>query len=50
MQYYHVHIADNVCSYPDYREPPSSADKYEFTSMYWHVFCARLAFVIVFEV
>ena len=39
-----------LCRYADYREGPSSEDKYEFTSMYWHVFCARLAFVILFEV
>jgi len=37
--------------YPDYRYPPWDEDKkYEYTRVYWHVLCARLAFVIIFEV
>lgn len=36
--------------YPDYREPPWSSRKYEYTSMFWHILAARLAFVVVFEV
>lgn len=39
-----------ICRYPDYRYPPwEDNNKYEYTRVYWHVFCARLAFVIVFE-
>ena len=45
-----MYVVDDVCSYSDYREPPSSPDKYVYTGMYWHVLCGRLAFVIVFEV
>ncbi|XP_020292979.1 anoctamin-1 isoform X2 [Pseudomyrmex gracilis] len=38
-----------ICRYPDYREPPESSNKYEYTIMFWHVLAARLAFVVVFE-
>ncbi|XP_020710663.2 anoctamin-1 isoform X2 [Athalia rosae] len=37
------------CRYPDYREPPSSPNRYKHNIMYWHVLAARLAFVVVFE-
>jgi len=39
-----------ICRYPDYREPPDSPNKYEYTIMYWHILAARLAFIVVFEV
>jgi anoctamin-1 len=39
-----------IFRYPDYREPPDVANKYEKTTMYWHILAARLAFVVVFEV
>ncbi|KAL6259932.1 hypothetical protein P5V15_009842 [Pogonomyrmex californicus] len=38
-----------ICRYPDYREPPDSPNKYEYTIMFWHVLAARLAFIVVFE-
>lgn len=38
-----------ICRYPDYREPPWSPNRYEQTSLYWHILAARLAFVVVFE-
>nr|XP_012142541.1 PREDICTED: anoctamin-1 isoform X1 [Megachile rotundata] len=38
-----------ICRYPDYREPPDSPHKYQYTIMFWHVLAARLAFVVVFE-
>lgn len=38
-----------ICRYPDYREPPDVRNRYELTSMFWHVLAARLAFVVVFE-
>ncbi|XP_034950899.1 anoctamin-4 isoform X1 [Chelonus insularis] len=38
-----------ICRYPDFREPPTSPNKYNVTTMYWHVLAARLAFVVVFE-
>ncbi|XP_076618287.1 anoctamin-1-like isoform X1 [Colletes latitarsis] len=47
------HIPDQeqvkICRYPDYREPPNSPNKYEYTIMFWHVLAARLAFIVVFE-
>ncbi|XP_014471955.1 PREDICTED: anoctamin-1 isoform X2 [Dinoponera quadriceps] len=39
----------DICRYPDYREPPNSSNKYEYTIMFWHVLAARLAFIVVFE-
>ncbi|XP_030006343.1 anoctamin-2b isoform X2 [Sphaeramia orbicularis] len=38
-----------VCRYKDYREPPWSADAYQFSKQYWCVLAARLAFVILFQ-
>lgn len=40
----------NSCYYPDYRQPPGSINKYEYTNLFWHILTARLAFVVVFEV
>lgn len=34
------------CRYRDYR----NADDYSYTVQFWHVFAARLAFLILFEV
>lgn len=39
-----------VCAYRGYRNPPDHADPYGLSPHYWHVFAARLAFVVVFEV
>uniref|UniRef100_A0AAZ3Q924 Anoctamin n=1 Tax=Oncorhynchus tshawytscha TaxID=74940 RepID=A0AAZ3Q924_ONCTS len=38
-----------VCRYKDYREPPWSAEAYQFSKTYWAVLAARLAFVILFQ-
>ncbi|XP_059479818.1 anoctamin-4-like [Neocloeon triangulifer] len=38
-----------VCWYRGYRNPPGSPDQYDLSPQYWHVFAARLAFVVVFE-
>ncbi|XP_064076087.1 anoctamin-4 isoform X1 [Vanessa tameamea] len=38
-----------VCAYRGYRNPPHHADPYGLSPHYWHVFAARLAFVVVFE-
>ncbi|XP_066141402.1 anoctamin-4 isoform X2 [Euwallacea fornicatus] len=40
---------EQLCRYPDYRNPPWTSDKYEPTSLYWHILAARLIFVVVFE-
>ncbi|XP_058800910.1 anoctamin-4 isoform X2 [Phymastichus coffea] len=37
------------CQYRGYRNPPGNADPYGLSPQYWHVFAARLAFVVVFE-
>lgn len=37
-----------VCRYRDFREPPGSADEYEYSMQHWHVLTARLAFIITF--
>ncbi|XP_012221258.1 anoctamin-1 isoform X2 [Linepithema humile] len=42
-------ISVEICRYPDYREPPESPYKYDYTIMFWHVLAARLAFIVVFE-
>lgn len=40
----------DVCYYRGYRKPHSDAtDPYGLSPQYWHVFAARLAFVVVFE-
>jgi len=36
-----------ICRYPDYRE---SANKDNYTIIFWHILAARLAFIVVFEV
>ncbi|KAF4524726.1 hypothetical protein B566_EDAN014431 [Ephemera danica] len=36
--------------YADYRHAHSSENKYEKTSIYWHILAARFAFVVVFEI
>ncbi|XP_045457946.1 anoctamin-4-like [Melitaea cinxia] len=38
-----------VCAYRGYRNPPQHSDPYGLSPHYWHVFAARLAFVVVFE-
>ncbi|RXG53174.1 Anoctamin-3 [Armadillidium vulgare] len=38
-----------VCYYRAYRNPPEDENPYEFTLQFWHVFTARLAFIIIFE-
>ncbi|XP_044597839.1 anoctamin-1 isoform X1 [Cotesia glomerata] len=38
-----------ICRYPDFREPPTSPNKYDLTNTYWHILAARLAFVVAFE-
>ncbi|XP_033610715.1 anoctamin-4 isoform X2 [Cryptotermes secundus] len=38
-----------TCQYRGYRNPPIHEKKYDLSPQYWHVFAARLAFVVVFE-
>ncbi|XP_054290583.1 anoctamin-4-like [Macrosteles quadrilineatus] len=38
-----------ICQYRGYRNGPEHEDKYGLSPQYWHVFAARLAFVVVFE-
>ncbi|XP_053969890.1 anoctamin-5 isoform X2 [Anastrepha ludens] len=38
-----------TCFYADYREPPTSSNKYKLTNMFYIILACRLAFVVVFE-
>ncbi|XP_039313689.1 anoctamin-4 isoform X4 [Solenopsis invicta] len=38
-----------TCQYRGYRNGPDHIDPYGLSPQYWHVFAARLAFVVVFE-
>ncbi|KAJ8707661.1 hypothetical protein PYW07_011338 [Mythimna separata] len=42
-------VDPEVCAYRGYRYPPDHPDPYGLSPQYWHVFAARLAFVVVFE-
>lgn len=42
--------APPICQYRGYRNGPEDGDKYGLSPQYWHVFAARLAFVVIFEV
>ncbi|KAH7934041.1 hypothetical protein HPB49_020775 [Dermacentor silvarum] len=42
-------IVVRECRYRGYREPPGSENEYQLTVTYWHIFAARLIFVVVFE-
>ncbi|XP_071037378.1 anoctamin-5-like isoform X3 [Parasteatoda tepidariorum] len=39
----------DICRYQDYRNPPEHPRAYELNMRYWHIFAARLSFVVVFE-
>jgi len=39
----------SMCRYMDFREPPTSPDKYEYTREFWHILAAQFIFVVVFE-
>ncbi|KAI5730955.1 hypothetical protein M8J77_002582 [Diaphorina citri] len=38
-----------TCQYRGYRNGPDHGDQYGLSPQYWHVFAARLAFVVIFE-
>ncbi|XP_019876334.2 anoctamin-4-like isoform X1 [Aethina tumida] len=39
----------DTCQYRGYRNGPNETDPYGLSPQYWHVFAARLAFVVIFE-
>lgn len=41
--------APPTCQYRGYRNGPKDSDPYGLSPQYWHIFAARLAFVVVFE-
>jgi anoctamin-4 len=43
-------VEPETCQYRGYRNGPDHPDPYGLSPQYWHVFAARLAFVVVFEV
>lgn len=42
-------VTIKICRYQDYRYPPEEPKKYKLSMEYWHIFAARLSFVVVFE-
>ncbi|KAF7286638.1 hypothetical protein GWI33_004671 [Rhynchophorus ferrugineus] len=42
-------ITPESCQYRGYRNGPNERDPYGLSPQYWHVFAARLAFVVIFE-
>lgn len=43
-------IEEMCCFVVGYRNGPEESNPYDLSPQYWHVFAARLAFVVVFEV
>ncbi|XP_058065687.1 anoctamin-4 [Anopheles bellator] len=39
----------DTCKYRGYRNGPDASEQYGLSPHYWHVFAARLAFVVIFE-
>lgn len=39
----------DTCQYRGYRNGPDASEQYGLSPHYWHVFAARLAFVVIFE-
>ncbi|XP_055534880.1 anoctamin-4 [Wyeomyia smithii] len=39
----------DTCLYRGYRNSPTDSEQYGLSPHYWHVFAARLAFVVIFE-
>jgi len=37
-----------VCRYPDYKTSPNDDNPYQHNAKFWHIWCARLLFVIIF--
>ncbi|XP_025830973.1 anoctamin-4-like [Agrilus planipennis] len=42
-------VPPDTCQYRGYRNGPGERDPYGLSPQYWHVFAARLAFVVIFE-
>eukprot|EP00092_Neocalanus_flemingeri_P069742 GFUD01085523.1.p1 GENE.GFUD01085523.1~~GFUD01085523.1.p1 ORF type:complete len:945 (+),score=222.25 GFUD01085523.1:241-3075(+) len=42
-------LAPELCRYPDYKFAPWEADKYTNNAQFWHIWFARLLFVVIFE-
>lgn len=39
-----------MCRYTEYRNPPNDDHPYKRPLIYWHIFAARLAFLVIFQV
>ena len=37
-----------MCRYPDYKTSPNDDNPYQHNAKFWHIWCARLLFVIIF--
>ena len=42
-------LAPDLCRYPDYKSGPWGDYKYENNTKFWHIWFARLLFVVLFE-
>ncbi|XP_030764358.1 anoctamin-4 [Sitophilus oryzae] len=42
-------MTPDTCQYRGYRNGPNETNPYGLSPQYWHVFAARLAFVVIFE-
>ncbi|RMZ95893.1 anoctamin-1 isoform X1 [Brachionus plicatilis] len=45
-----VNATNEICRYKDFREPYNSPNKYNFTKDFYIILCARLIFVVIFEI
>merc|ERR1719427_2488965 len=42
-------LAPEYCRYPDYKSSPWEENRYSHNSQFWHIWFARLLFVVIFE-
>ncbi|XP_044735821.1 anoctamin-1-like isoform X2 [Chrysoperla carnea] len=45
----HSNFNVSMCRYAEFRNPPDDVQKYKRPIHYWHLFVARLAFVVIFQ-
>ncbi|XP_061435132.1 anoctamin-6-like isoform X4 [Lethenteron reissneri] len=49
LPYWFSNDTDVTCRYRDFRYPPEHPKRYRFSTRYWHILAAKLAFIIVME-
>jgi len=45
-----IYYCRRVTRYLEYRHPPWSVDRYDYTTQYWHIIASKFIFVVCFEV